>query len=67
MSLEDCSSKLRAQDSIDSLDELLQRVVLAWHDELVEVDEGDVREAIHGAVETVVECSEETLGTDLCL
>lgn len=52
---------------VDSLDELLQRVVVARHDELVEVDECDVREAVHGAVETVVECGEETLGADLSL
>lgn len=52
---------------VDSLDELLQRVVVARHDELVEVDECNVREAVHGAVETVVECGEETLGADLSL
>lgn len=52
---------------VDSLDELLQRVVVARHDELVEVDECNVREAVHGAVETVVECGEETFGADLSL
>lgn len=52
---------------VDSLDELLQRVVVARNDELVEVDECNVREAVHGAVETVVECSEETLRADLSL
>lgn len=52
---------------LDLLYELLQRVVVPGHDELIQVNESDVREAVHGAVEAVVEGGEQTLGAYLSL